>query len=823
MYIKNYHEVCETLYSHLGEYLEEHGIDSSKLFRCLNPSHEDKNPSMGLAPSGKAFMCFSCGFSGGIFHAAHILEGKPMVGQEFIQENLIPLAEKYGAQVEANPLTEEQLYELDTYRAYRAAADLVKTGIRSPVFTKAAEARGWNKEICEELGIGCVSDYNVFRDTLKGMGFKAGFLDDIDLGRKEIFGEDRLIFPIRDEQGRPVGFSSRNLAYTGDKENGAKYVNQRGTGVKCNIYRKSTRLYGFDRVLDKAQGKPKPLYIFEGYSDVATAILHGIDNCVGLGGTVLTLEQLLLLKKHKYYDIILCLDGDIAGQNRTAVLLDKVLSGHKDLKVRIVILPEGQDPDEFIRQNGINKFKRLKKWTAFEWRLSLFSEDAEPETICESMIPLIVNETSYVSQEKMCKTLAKETGVSLKSIQHELERIQDQRTRDKHNERQVIIDKLITECKKDPTLAENAIQLAQDELFNLARNYEEDSFSEEATLSIIHSQKIHEESKDGSFSGFRLGSDLYGLEQALCGEWKKDVWICLGGRPNCGKTSFAIKLITEIANHEENNACVIYHSIDDTAEQVLPKFVSVAEGSRKLSLNQVMDPNYHSRNTGDDSRKTEIINRREAGYSTLEGLVRNGRLIIKDANEGSSLSYIERLIRYYRDKYPDRNLVYVLDNFHKLTDFGAGKADERVRTKEISKIVKHLATKYHICIITTVEYRKTVNNQRAGNQDIAETIQIIYDANLVAHIHNELHDKGEKCPVQLVHYAEVPDLEGDTMRLPIVELDIGKNKITAFKERLYLEFFPSSSDFAGVDEAIILSRKAEEDDKPKTDFFSGDK
>jgi len=820
MNIKNYHDVCEALYPHLADYLHEHGIDTSKNFTCLNPAHEDKHPSMGLAPSGKAVHCFSCGWDGSIFHVANVLEGNPLVGQEFIQDSLIPLAKKYGIEIESAPLTEEQVYELDTYRAYREAAAQIKSGRRTEAYSKAVEARGWTTEICEEFGVGCVADYNQFREVLKTMGFRASFLDDIDLSRKEIFGEDRLIFPIRDEHGRPVGFSSRNLAYTEDKQHGAKYVNQRSTGVKCNIYKKSTRLYGFDRVLVKHQKKPKPIYIFEGYSDVITAVQHGIDSCVGLGGTSLTVEQVLLLKQHKYYDIILCLDADEAGQSRTQDLLDKILSGHKDLKVRIVTIPENKDPDEFIRTHGVDKFKKLKKWTAFEWRLQRFTEETEPEAICEAMIPLIVNEASYVAQEKMCKTLAKETGVSLKTIQYELQRLQNKKEDEKAKERQVILDKLVQSCKLDPSHAEELLQQAQEELYSIARQYEEDNLSEESTLSIIEQQKSFEEAKDGSFSGFRLGPDLQNLEHALCGEWKKDVWMCIGGQPNAGKSSLLVKIITEIASrYEENNATVIYHTIDDTAQQTLPKFVCVADGSRRLVINQVIDPNYHVRNTSDELARKTLVSRREEGYNKLVDLVRTGHLVIKDANDGASLAYIETLIKYYREKYPDRNLVYVLDNFHKLTDFGAGKADERVRMKEISKIVKGLCTKYHICLITTVEYRKTLNGQRAGNQDVAETIQIVYDANLIAHLHNTLHDKGEKCPAHMVHMSRVGDSD-DIVRMPIIELNIGKNKITGFKERLYFEFYPACSDFAAIDEKIILS-KMESEDEEQADFAEG--
>lgn len=799
-YIKNYHEACEALYPYLRDYLEEQGIDTSKgNFNCINPDHDDHNPSMGIAPSGKVAHCFSCGMSLGIFQAAHILEKKPMIGQEFIQDNLLYLAEKYGVEIESEPLTEEQIYKYDTYRAYKAAADLVINDKSSEIFKSAIGKRGWNELVCREYGVGCVPDYKEFRESLKRLGFTASFIDDIDLGRKEIFGEDRLIFTIRDEKGRPVGFASRNLSYTEDKKHGAKYVNQMGTGVKCNIYKKSTRLFGFDQILAENGKKPTPVYIFEGYADVVTAAQHELFNTVAVGSSTFSLEQLFLLKEYGYYNIILCFDGDDVGQKRTADMLDTVLSGHKDLRVSIVVIPEGLDPDEFINKYGINKFKKLKQWSAFEWRLSQFTEEIDSEILCENMIPLIVNESSHIAQEKMCSILSKHTGVTLKTIQQELERLQNIKSNEKFRNRKAVLDKLSQSIQKSPDDAEYAIREAESKLFDLAKQYNDDAFSEESCIAELDQQKNLEESKDGSFSGFRLGSELASLEKALNGQWRKDVWLTFGGKANAGKTSFLAKLAYSIAKEPENNACVIYHSIDDTLEQVRPKFITIAEGSRQLTINAVADPNYHKRESPD----LQIETRREEGYSVIRNLMQDGRLILKDSNHGKSIAFADRLIRYYNTKYPDRNIVYILDNFHKLQDFKNIKGDERTRFKDLSTTMKDLATKNHICIMTTVEYRKTQSaTTRAGNQDVAETGQIEYDANLIAHVHNELHEKKQKAKI---YHMET--IDNEPVQCPTIELEIGKNKITSFKSSLYFDFFPHCSDFIYVSDNQILHRQ----------------
>lgn len=800
MNIKNYEEVVRQLRAFLPNYLQDNGIDTSAVFRCISPSHDDKNPSCGVVPSKDKFHCFSCGAVGDIFDAHHMLENKPLSGPGFISDNLVPLAQKYGVTVETVPLTPEQLYELDTYRIYKAAADIILHS-KTKQFQKVLKERKWSEETCARYGVGCLESYQSFREQLKKLGWSASFQDDVDLNRSGLFGEDSLIFTIKDEHGRPVGFAARNLKFNGDKSNGSKYNNQKTTGVKCNIYRKSERLFGFDQVLANRRKREKTIYIFEGQTDVLTAAENGLNNTVAACGTALTLEHVQMLKQYGYYDVILCLDGDKAGQDRTAALLDSVLAGHKDLSVRIINIPGNQDPDEFIKENGVAQFKKLKKWSAFEWRLNHFDKEAEDDEVCKAMIPLIVNETSYIEQEKQCKILAKTTGITMSTIQAEVMRLQNAREAEKARDRKNIIDKMITSIQREPMAAEAAMHNAEAELFDLARQYDEDSFSEDSTLAVLDTQKKYEEEKDGSFSGFILGPDLQTLQDALCGEWKKDVWFCFAGKANTGKTSLMCKLGYEIASHEENDALVIYHSIDDTAEQIFPRLVAVAEGSRKLTLNQIIDPNYHATNIANELERKQLFERRETGYSVIRDLIRRGRLVVKDANNGTSLAYADRLIRYYKKKYPGRNIVYILDNFHKSSDSTRlSKMDARMQFKTMSSEIKNVATKNHCLVIATVQYRKVKQGDRAGNDDIAESVQIEFDANFLGHLFNEVHEHGEDAGI-----THIEMVDGKPVPLPVIEMNIGKNKITAFKNRLFFNFWPESSDFCCTDSSKIQS------------------
>jgi len=819
MGMHNFREKLNELKTFLPDYLREKGINIEGKFSCLNPAHEDKHPSMNLLPEGTVAYCHSCKAAMDIFSIVSVLENKPTVGRAFITDTVAPLADKYNVEIQIDPLTEDDIYEMDTYRAYDIAAKYIKESERTEAYLEELKKRGWDDEVCKEMNIGCIANYPDFRSNLAQSGYSADFIDGIDLKRKDLFGPDKFIFTIKDEWGRPVGFASRNLNYEKNKSE-AKYVNQKTTGVRCNIYRKSSRLFGFDRARKLFRNQSTSLYIFEGYADAVTAIHKGVNNVVALGGTALTTEHVLLLKSYGFQDIILALDPDKAGQERTQAILDKVLSGHKDLRVRIVVMPGEEDPDVFLREQGSIKFEKLKKWTAFEWRLARFDDDADSEQICNAMIPLIVNESSYIVQDQMIRSLSMSSGVECRTLALEVERLQNEKANELASDRKVILDKLAHMISKSPAEAENAIMLAESQLFELAKRYNNDSFSKDSTMALIQTQKEKEESKDGSFAGFRLGPDLYFLEQALAGEWKQDVWIVLGGKANTGKTSLLVKMTMQLAMRKEhNNALVIYHSIDDTGEQILPKFVAIAHGDKDMSLNQISDPQYYVKGMESD-QGNKFLHDRQQAYKMLSDMVEDERIILKDANNGKSMAYIERLIKYHKERHPDRNIVYILDNFHKLHDGNSNK-DERVRVKELSSKVKSLATAHHITVITSVEYKKVEMGKRATNTDIAESGQIEYDSNLVINMYNELHEKQEKCNPAMVHYAENPDYpEKGSQRFPIVEASIGKNKITGFKEKLYFEFYPFASDFSGVDSAVVATRM--EDGTPESrDFSSG--
>lgn len=803
----NLEAMKETLQPYLEQYLQEQGIDTSSNFICINPKHADGDPSMSFNKVDNYAFCFGCGCGVDIFQAAHLLEGKPSKGIGFIEENVTYLADKFGIQLKLQDLTPEEIYEYRTYSAYKLAAQLVadpEFGDYSKVDTEV-KARGWDKKKIEGWGVGTVN-YDEYKSRMKAAGFEPGFLSGIDLDRSNLFDNHNMLFTVYDDFGRPVGFSAKNLRHNkNDKQSGPKYINTRQTGLECAIFKKGQRLYG----LEIAKDVSGPLYIFEGQADVITARHYGLMNCCCTLGTALTDPHINLLKQHGIFNLILVFDGDAAGEAAIERIVDEKFSKEKDFRVKLIQLPEGLDPDDLLRTKGIDEFVRLKKWSAFEWRMMKFMDKKEDEEededrrreIAEKMAPIIVSEPSHIRQEEMAKQVARMTGYDQTTILSEVKRLRNEKEAAIQARKKNAIEALLQEVKFNPDEAEVALAQAQTALDDINKSVQDDS-SGSSTLSMVLSQKESDENKSDEFAGFFMDpKGLGGIAARMNDDWRKDHLVFIGGSEQSGKTTFCCQMAYEIANDERNNAICIYHSIDDAARFPLYKWVCRATDATKLHLNHVSSPNYWEKQDGMDY----IKDAREQGYRKIIQLIKDERLVIKDSSDGQSISYSEMLIKYYREKYPDRNIVLFLDNFHKLPDYGNINGHERV--KRLSNHLKNLTTAHHITIVSTVEYRKMMANEMPSNVAIAESRSLQYDATVIMHLYNNMHVVGEEQAI-LVHQDEDGNL------LPRIWVKFGKNKVSGFEGREFIDLFGYAGQARAVD-----PKTAEEDQRIRVQFL----
>jgi len=769
--IDNLEALIKRVKPFLRRYLEEHDVDvrDSGLFKCINPKHNDKNPSCGIVPdsNGEQFNCFSCGAKGDILTAAHFLENKPINGQGFITENVMYIAEKYNVPFSTVELTPEELRLRDTYRAYEDAGDIISEWQPLEYITK----RKWPVSLCRELKIGTVKSYDEFISKMNARGYETQFIEEIDLNRN-IFNNGMLVFSVKDEKGRIVGFSARDMSHSKESKR-AKFIN---TSSKCPIYSKGVILYG----MDIGRHNQPPLYIFEGYPDYVTAYKHGIKNVCAIGGTALTRDHIDLIKQLGISDIILALDGDDAGQNRTESLLDQYFGGDETLKIRILKLAnikEESDPDEYIEKYGPEAFKVLPMLTPFQWRMDRFNYDAKPQDICDTMIQFIISDPNEVHREVMAKELSEKTGIRLKTVLKQVDKMINAEEAQKDGVVQTKIRQLISELQTNRTDPATLLESTADELRQFQSEAQEDKNSSTEVISFIDSVRSVFSDRKPGLQGWRTGYDS--LDKSLSGIPKEDAMITFAGDANVGKTGFMFELALRLAKHNDN-ILVLFMSIDDSRQQAIARLVAMEAG---LRINQVSHPIQNIK-TDEDKKKLEH------GWSVIRKLVDENRFSLKDNSHGNTLDFAEGWIRWAKEAHPGREICFFLDNFHKLGD-EAGK-EERIRFKHASSRIHSMKNKLHFTAICTMELRKFIGggSQRPSLQDISESKQMEYDNNLIGMVYSDLHAKRDESKI---HW---PDMVNDEIvKKPIFEIDIQKNKISEFKGTFYYKFSPEHSKF----------------------------
>jgi DNA primase len=769
--IENLENLIAKVRPFLRRYLEERNveIDDKGWFRCINPAHPDKHPSCGFVKdtNEEVFYCFSCGAKGNILNAANLLEGKPMRGQEFITDNVAYIAEKYNVEFSTVELTPEELYIRRVYRAYVDAADIISEW--QPI--EYIQKRNWPVSLCRDLQVGSVRSYEDFLAKMEIRGYERSFVDEIDLNRY-IFNEGMLIFTVKDERGRVVGFSARDMAHSKDSKK-AKFLN---TSAKCPIYNKGVVLYG----LNVGKHHQPPLYIFEGYPDYVTAYKHGFKNVCAIGGTALTRDHIDLIKGLGITDIILALDGDDAGQNRTESLLDQYFGGDETIRVRVLRLlnkPEECDPDDFLEMYGAEEFKKLLLLTPFQWRLERFNYDTRPEDICDKMLPLIINDPNEVHREMMAKELSNKTGVTFKSISKQLSKLINAEEAQKDGVVQTKIRQLIDDLRYQKGDAATLLEITAEEIRQVNSDAQEEVNSSTEVISFIDQiKKTFEERKPG-LQGWSTGFEA--LDASISGIPKEDAMITFAGDANVGKTGFMFELALRLAKYNDN-IMVLFMSIDDSRQQAMARLVALESG---LRINQVSHP---LQNIKTDEDRIKLEN----GWRAIRHLVGSSKFSIKDNSHGNTLDFAEGWIRWAKENHPEKEIAFFLDNFHKLGD--ERSKEERIRFKHASARIHAMKNKLHITAICTMELRKFIGgaSQRPSLQDISESKQMEYDNNLIGMVYSDVHARRDSAKVFWM------DSDGEEIiKKPVLEIDIQKNKISEFKGSLYYKFSPEYSKF----------------------------
>lgn len=320
-----------------------------KDYSGLCPFHDEKTPSFNVIPDKQFYHCFGCQQSGTAL--GFIMEFDRL---EFV-EAVETLAAQLGLEVPREgggpppPRIDPNLYDVlgKAERIYRLALK------DAPEAVDYLKQRGLTGEIARDFGIGYAPDeWQTLKGRIPGgtesLLLEAGLVIKNERGRVYDRFRGRIMFPIRDTRGRVIGFGGRVFAGAdGEAPTGPKYMNSPETPV----FHKSAELYGLFEAR-RALRSIDSLFVVEGYMDVVALAQHGVANSVATLGTAT--GEAHFKKLYRYTDqVICCFDGDNAGRQAAWKALENalsVLNEHRQLK--LVFLPDGEDPDSLIRARG---------------------------------------------------------------------------------------------------------------------------------------------------------------------------------------------------------------------------------------------------------------------------------------------------------------------------------------------------------------------------------------------------------------------------------------------------------------------------------------
>ena len=318
------------------------------------PFHQEKTPSFSVTPDKGFFYCFGCHAGGNVFKFLSMMENVGYFDAVKMQ------AEKLGIPMPEREKSEEELARdrrLDDLRKMMGMARsffhncLVKTRYGEAGLRYFA-GRGIGQETIEAFGLGFAPDaFGKLRDAFLKRGVSEKLLLEgglVSEGRSGVYDRfrNRVMIPIADERGRVVGFGGRVL-----DEGKPKYLNSPETA----IFNKRRLLFGLDRAKSAIRSEGWALLV-EGYMDAISLSAAGVGNAVASLGTAFTAEQCRLLLRYTT-DICFCYDSDEAGQRATLRALSIVSA--TGARARVLIVPDGKDPDEFVRKHGGDAFRAL--------------------------------------------------------------------------------------------------------------------------------------------------------------------------------------------------------------------------------------------------------------------------------------------------------------------------------------------------------------------------------------------------------------------------------------------------------------------------------
>lgn len=404
----------------IGEYLplEKKGRN----YIALCPFHDDKHPSMSVSPDKQIFMCFVCGTGGNVFtFLQKYLKISYIEAVKKVAEiGHIDLSE-YHLDVVSSPISKENasLYQMheEAQKIYSYYLN-TKLGLEAKAYLTK---RHFSDELIKEFQIG----YAPLQSTLYQAFEKLGF-QEIDMVKSGLIVEsyqhfdrfqDRIMFPLYNQQGQVVGFSGRIYKPT---QTDSKYVNS----PESDIFIKGQTLYHYHQCKEAVK-EAGFIYLLEGFMDVIAMYKAGIENTVAIMGTALTKGHIQALRRLTHH-VHLCLDGDQAGQTAMSKAARELEEA--GFQVSIIVLPDNHDPDEIYEEHGKEGLQEALKKTLkpieflmnFEYQKIDSQNYDDRKKYLEKMCYEIAKIHDPIDQDYYIQVLSKQSGFSYDLIHQQI-------------------------------------------------------------------------------------------------------------------------------------------------------------------------------------------------------------------------------------------------------------------------------------------------------------------------------------------------------------------------------------------------------------------
>ena len=387
----------------LGDFVQLKKSGSN--FKGLSPFTDERSPSFMVSPVKQIWKDFSSGKGGNV--VAFLMEHEHFTYPEAIKY----LAKKYNIELEETEQTDEQKQLLDERESMYLVSEFASTYFQNTMLkTDQGKAiglsyfkeRGFTDETIKSFGLGyCLDEWDSFTSEAIRKGYKLDYLEKTGLtivkGEKQFDRfKGRVMFPIQSMSGRVLGFGGRIL--TNDKK-AAKYLNS----PESDIYHKSKVLYGIYHAKQYI-AKEDNCYLVEGYTDVIQFHQAGIQNVVSSSGTSLTSEQIRLINRLTK-NITVLFDGDAAGMRASIRGIDLILE--QGMNVKVVVFPDGEDPDSFAKKNTqieLEEYLEENSKDFIEFKASLLYQDAKNDPVkranlIHDMVSSIAKIPNQIQQE----------------------------------------------------------------------------------------------------------------------------------------------------------------------------------------------------------------------------------------------------------------------------------------------------------------------------------------------------------------------------------------------------------------------------------------